>query len=194
AVLQVTRPWGHLQLKGVVRDLDIQDGHFISREYVGFGGGFSGNIKPDWFGWTKDNFVFQAEAGKGIGRYINDSANAGLATNYTGSPATLATANSILFKPIAAFGANAGYQHWWLPNVRSTVSFGIEHDDIPSQLIGPVESTAANKELITTHANLIWSPVSFVDIGLEYLWGHRVVVANLKGDENVLISKFRIRF
>ncbi|HJU19891.1 MAG TPA: porin [Stellaceae bacterium] len=194
AVFELTRPWGHFRLQGVMRNLDFQDGHFISREYIGFGGGFAGNLKPGWFGWSKDNFQFQAEAGKGLGHYINDSANAALATNYTASPATLAAARNILVKPITAFGAAVGYQHWWTPEIRSTLAVGIEHDDISSQLIGPVESTAANKELFTTHANLIWSPVSFIDVGLEYVFGHRVAVANLKGDENVVISKFRVRF
>jgi hypothetical protein len=193
-VFQITRPWAHLQLKGVVRDLDFQDGRFISKEYVGFGTGFSGNVRPGWFGWQKDNLVFQAEFGNGIGRYINDSSDSALATNYTAPPTTLAAARTILVKPITSFGANIGYQHWWLPNVRSTASFGIEHQDIPSQLIGPVEATAANKRLYTVHGNVIWSPVSFVDIGLEYMYGRRVVVANLRGEENVLISKFRIKF
>jgi hypothetical protein len=194
AVFQIQRPWAHLQLKGVLRDLDFQDGHFISKEYVGYGGGFSGDVKPGWFGWQKDDLVFQAEFGNGIGRYINDSSDSALATNYTAPPTTLAAARTILVKPITSFGANIGYQHWWLPNVRSTASFGIEHQDIPSQLIGPVEATAANKRLYTVHGNVIWSPVSFVDIGLEYMYGRRVVVANLKGEENVLISKFRIKF
>jgi hypothetical protein len=53
---------------------------------------------------------------------------------------------------------------------------------------------AINKELISTHANVIWSPVSFVDFGAEYMYGHRIVINNLKGDENVLIGEFKVRF
>ncbi len=34
-------------------------------------------------------------------------------------------------------------------------------------------------------ANVIWSPVAFAqDFGLEYMDEHRVVINNLKGDEN----------
>ena len=51
-----------------------------------------------------------------------------------------------------------------------------------------------NKELINAHANLIWNPVPFADIGLEYTWAHRVVVSNLKGDMNALIGRFRVQF
>ena len=47
---------------------------------------------------------------------------------------------------------------------------------------------------MTAHANVIWNPVSFVDVGLEYMWGQRRVVNNQTGTENVLISKFAFRF
>ena len=47
---------------------------------------------------------------------------------------------------------------------------------------------------MTIHANLIWNPVSFVDVGLEYMWGQRTVLNNTTGSENVLISKFAFRF
>jgi len=32
------------------------------------------------------------------------------------------------------------------------------------------------------------------DMGVEYIWGHRVTVNNLRGDEHVLVSKFDIKF
>ena len=43
-------------------------------------------------------------------------------------------------------------------------------------------------------ANLIWAPVSFADIGIEYLYGRRKVVSGQHGDEHVVISRFRLRF
>ena len=47
---------------------------------------------------------------------------------------------------------------------------------------------------MTMHANVIWNPVSFVDVGFEYMWGQRRVVNNQTGQMNVLISKFAFRF
>jgi len=47
---------------------------------------------------------------------------------------------------------------------------------------------------MTAHANLIWNPVSFVDIGVEYLWGQRTVLNNQTATMNVLISKMAFRF
>jgi hypothetical protein len=41
---------------------------------------------------------------------------------------------------------------------------------------------------------LIWSPVAFIDTGIEYMWGQRKVVANIYGTEQALIGKFRVKF
>lgn len=51
-----------------------------------------------------------------------------------------------------------------------------------------------NKELINSHVNLIWNPVPFVDLGIEYTWAHRVVQSNLNGDMNALIGRMRVQF
>ncbi len=42
--------------------------------------------------------------------------------------------------------------------------------------------------------NLIWSPVAFVDLGIEYQWGHRVITTNFKGDAYALQGSMRVRF
>jgi hypothetical protein len=104
------------------------------------------------------------------------------------------------------WGGELGYQHRWTPTLRSNINAGISHHDI-SNLGGPAGFVCAgaarttgaggcglNKEIVTSHLNLIWSPVPFVDVGVEYMYGHRLVLANLKGDENVLISKFAVKF
>ena len=100
----------------------------------------------------------------------------------------------MLTQTIPEAGATVGYQHWWLPNLRSTVAYGIEQDQIPSQLIGPVQATVANNQIMTAHGNLIWSPAAFIDAGVEYVWGRRKVVANIYGQEQAVIGKFRVKF
>ncbi len=30
---------------------------FVDRTFVGYGGGISGDVKPGWFGWDKDDFL-----------------------------------------------------------------------------------------------------------------------------------------
>jgi hypothetical protein len=103
-------------------------------------------------------------------------------------------------------GAEIGYQHWWLDNLRSNLNGGFNaHYGIPISLVnatGPGtvaaasggQAAAINKELINAHVNLIWNPVSFVDVGIEYTWGQRTVLNNQTATMNALISKLAFRF
>jgi hypothetical protein len=190
-----SQPWGHVDFRGVLRPtLTVNDGHLIDKTFLGGGGGVSGDVKPGWFGWEKDDFVWQFTVGSGLGRYLNSSAGAALATNFLTSPATAAAAGNILVRPVTEFGAQVGYQHFWLPNLRSTAVYGYSYYGYSSQLIGPTQSIVSNKQLQTAHANLIWSPVAFIDAGVEYTWGQRQTVSNIKGQQQALIGKFRVKF
>ena len=51
-----------------------------------------------------------------------------------------------------------------------------------------------NKQVVTALANVIWSPVAFADFALEYFWAKRSTTGNESGVENVLVSRFRLRF
>jgi hypothetical protein len=195
------RPWGHVNFRFVLRDLTWNDGQFVNRSLLGYGGGVSSSILPGWFGWAEDNIVWQINAGNGMGRYLNDSTDAGLATNYvvppgcaTPTPGCALAATSIIVTTIPSVGGMVGYQHFWAPTLRSTIAYGIAHYQVPSVLVGPVEQTVANKQLQSASVNLIWSPVAFIDIGSEYFWGQRKVVAGIFGNEQVLIGKFRLKY
>jgi hypothetical protein len=188
------QPWGHIDFKFVGRLLQVNDGRFIDKKIFGYGGGISGDVKPGWLGWSKDDITFQFTVGDGIGRYINESDNAALATNFTSSPTSAAAAGNIIVRSVSAFGASGGYQHWWLPNLRSNVTFGYARYNYPSQLIGPAQSFDTNKELFTAHVNLIWSPVAFIDTGIEYAWSQRTVMANIRGKQQYFVGKFRVKF
>ena len=76
--------------------------------------------------------------------------------------------------------------------MRSTLEASGVYNAMNSNILPP--GTTNNKFLGITHANLYWSPVAFVDFGVEYVFGHRVTVANFKGDSNSLIGQFRVRF
>jgi hypothetical protein len=206
------QPWGHVDLAGVVKPLDVNDGRFISRQFVGYGGHVSGDVKPfptAPFGlpgnWAKDDFLFSFVAGEGIGNYIAGGwSNAvALATNLTVPTACRApvpgcsggmAASNVLFNTVFGYSANGDYQHWWAPNLRSTIAAGVAHQDVNSQLIGPSQASTATKEQWNAFVNLVWSPVAFITTGFEYLYGKRIVVANGKGQEQVLIGKFRFAF
>jgi hypothetical protein len=93
---------------------------------------------------------------------------------------------------ITNYGAFIWYQHWWNDELRSTIEASSIWVAVNTNIVGP--NTTNNKSLFSSHANLFWSPVAFVDFGLEYMYGHRVTVANFKGDSNVLLGEFRVRF
>jgi hypothetical protein len=199
------QPWGHVDLAGLIRPLDVNDGRYISRKFLGYGGHFSGDVKPGWFGWAKDDFLFSFVAGEGIGNYSSGGwSNAvALATNFT-VPTSCATqvpgctggnaASNVLFNTVFGYSANGGYQHWWLPNLRSTIAAGIAHQDVNSRLIGPSQASTATKEQWNAFVNLVWSPVAFITTGVEYMYGKRIVIANGKGQEQVFAAKFRVAF
>ena len=212
----IPQPWGHFDVAGVIRDLDFQDGGKISREYIGWGAHVSGDVKPRWFGWNRDYIVWSFTGGQGIGRYVNAGGNQDLVSNWSaptlcavqtgagcaGLAGTTAAnvALNIIAKPIPEWGAQVGYQHHWTDNLRSNASIGINHKDVDSGLLAAAGTTArpqlvaVNKETMTTHVNLIWAPVSFADFAVEYQWGHRVTLANIRGDVNTLIGRFNMRF
>lgn len=192
---QFDRPWTHLRLGAVIRDLKYDDGRFINREFIGYGGGAQGWIAPQWFGWERDQIQYGFGAGNGIGRQIDGSTNSALDTNYGAFPVTTAAAaNAVIVKPLDEWAAWVGYTHHWMEDLRSNISFGVRHEDYNSNLIGPAQDLVADKGLVTAHLNLIWAPVPFADVGIEYLFGHRQVVANLKGDINSIQTRFRMRF
>jgi hypothetical protein len=199
------QPWGHVDFAGVLVPMQFNDGHFISRDYLGYGGHFSGDVKPGWFDWAKDDFLFSFVIGDGLGYYTSGGWSNAAAVSSNFSVATSCAtpvvgcqggnaASNVIFKPNFAYSTNGGYQHWWSPNLRSTIAAGIAHQDLDSQLIGPSQASTFTKEQWNAFANLVWNPVAFVTTGIQYNYGTRVVVANGKGHAQGISAKFRVAF
>jgi len=90
---------------------------------------------------------------------------------------------------IEEYGGHISYRHKWTDNIRSTVVLGYSDVNIEDEVggnmlatgnagcvagLGSVKCNIANgtrDRETTVHANLIWSPVPQVNIGLEYIWG-----------------------
>ena len=174
------QPWGHVDFATVVRPtlrVEREFGRGIDKTYVGYGFNFSGDVKPRWFGWDKDYIVWGAVLGEAAGRYLyaGSGSSVGLVSNIT--TATLNSGSTIV-KPTRGFSGRIGYQHEWTPNWRSNFGVGYWHLEVPglNGAVCPAGSRATasggcglNTDLAEGVANLIWSPVSFVDIGVEYL-------------------------
>jgi len=213
AAWYIPQTWGHLDFSTVLRPgLQLKDGAFVDRQYVGWGVHFGGDVKPGWFGWNRDDITFNFVYGQGIGRYLNASTTFALVSNYPNAvPGTPAAAANVLARLTPEYGGNVGYQHRWSDTLRSTASAGFQWHDINnlggangfvcsgSTTVSSARTTGTggcglNKEMLTAHVNLIWNPVPFVDVGVEYAYGHRIVVSNLKGDTNAILSRMRVQF
>jgi hypothetical protein len=202
---RLEQPWGHIQITAILRDITLNDGLFVRKSWIGYGSAISGNF----FTWGKDNFVWRAVIGEGIGEYLGNAAGA-VATNFGGAlvgqsfnatdSRSFFTSNRALYdsvvsgSTITAFSGGVAYQHWWTAELRSTVDVSMSHSDVSAYYLQASGRNANNKELTIAHANLLWSPVAFVDLGAEGAWGHRVVVSGLKGDSWTLQTMMRVRF
>jgi hypothetical protein len=198
---------------GILTFQDVTDGHFISKQFTGYGGHVAFDVKPfggggpfGWGGaWEKDDILGSFVYGNGIGNYSSGGLATAfpLASNFsiptacaTATPTCtgVAAASNIVIQQINAWSANGGYQHWWSPNFRSTIAAGIAEQQVSGALVGPTEANSANHVLWNAFANLVWNPVAFVTTGVEYMYGKRITVAGAKGQEQVLIGKFRVAF
>jgi outer membrane DcaP-like protein len=206
ARLRLDQPWGHLQWGATSVGYTLNDGRFLNKSYLGYGGAISGHF----FTWGKDSIGGGLAGGDGIGDQIAN--NIGVATNFGGSLAgdTVSAVDSrskfsiaraaydaaVLAKTITSFSARIYYEHWWTDQLRSDVDFSMNHNDIPSlvKTVGASGTGALNKELSIVHLNLIWSPVAFVDVGIEGAWGHRVVMSNARGDAYTAQTSMKVRF
>ena len=212
---RVNQPWGHMQVGVFVRNDQLNDGQYLDQSFVGYGGALSGDAHP--FSGApgalgKDDLGFGV--GKGVqsgGQMANGfgvASNFGSTLNVPGfgfvNPLTSAqwnTTNSATRKAYDAVVRSQSptstngwiwYQHWWTENLRSTAEASGLWNAVNTSLVAGC--TSCNKLLTMTHANLIWSPVAFVDLGIEYAWGHRVITTNFKGDAYSLQGSMRVRF
>ena len=114
------------------------------------------------------------------------------AWNTNNSPTRKAYDAVVRSQSSSTYGGWLWYQHWWTEELRSTVDISGIWNDFNTSLLP--QGTTNNKLLGIAHANLFWSPVAFVDFGVEYAYGHRVTISNFKGDSNTVLGEFRVRF
>src|SRR5713226_4512336 len=220
--VRFNQPWGHLRIGSVLRDAILNDGRGVDKTWIGYGGAISGDVKPFPVWSPKDDIGFSIGAGEGLGGYIPNSQ--AVATNWggvlgaggqnptvaggmtggnnfntvtaAGLAARAAYDSVVLGRAISAYNIKIGYVHWWTDELRSNMDFSMMHQDVPGLIATPGLSGKAgtNKELSMAHFNLLWSPAGFVTTGIEYAWGHRVVVTNLKGDSHVIQGMLRVNF
>jgi hypothetical protein len=172
----------HTKLSLLARQLRAQATNGRVTEEFGWGVSLSGSYGTPTFD-ERDKLLFQINRGNGIGRYVNDLSSIG---NYDG-----------IFDPangdLQLFDVTAGYaswQHWWdIEQLRSNFTFGMVDVNNPGFLAGD-----AYQQTLRFSSNLIWSPISRIDIGGEYLWGRRENEDGENGDANQVQFAVKYRF
>lgn len=169
--------WGHVSLRGVVRDISVEN-ETTGQDENEFGYGLSLTSKLNV--GEKDNLKVRAVYGDGIGRYLYDVATSGRAASY----------NNGELETHKVYGGYAAYQHHWTDTLRSSVMGGYVHMDNATELIG----TAQNEEIWSGNVNLIWQPVKKYKVGVEYIHGERQLDDGTEGDLDRVQASFIYSF
>ena len=149
----------HVRIATLLRQVRAQwnENQRVTEAELGWGLSVSGRIDtPLWD--ARDKILFQVNAGKGYGRYVNDLRSVG---DFDGafSPA----GKLELIEVVSGYISG---QHWWGPNTRTNVTFGLVELDNPKFVPDDFY-----RRTFRASTNLIWSPTPRIDIGGELLWG-----------------------
>jgi Porin subfamily len=173
---------GHLAFRMVARELYDHGAAPVAGQApgnastFGWGAGISGDLRTV----GKDGFFFQANGGPGIGRYATDSG--------TAPGDSVISADGRTLKTVNIWNALLGYRHWWSPRLRSNVEASILQASYPKELFPTAAFAPAgafgllNRQLVSAHANLIWSPVPQVDLGVEFIYLQRKTEGGQRGN------------
>ncbi len=172
-----TADWGHFALRGLARDLHVEDGSGNNKAgKLGWGLGIAGSVKLG----KSDTVMYQVHGGQGIGRYIMD---ANSAAAYNAATATLQAQKSV--------GGLIGLQHFWVDTVRSNITYSFTHNTNDA---GYGSIAGLNRSTRSLHTNVMWSPIQAMDLGVEYIWGQRKTEDGQKGDVDRLQASVKYSF
>lgn len=157
--------WGSVSAAGIFRSLNIADDDFGtgSDSAIGYGLSLAGRLNIG----ERDDFRFMATAGDGLGRYIGLNIVNDAALDMNGE-----------LDPIFTYSGFAAFRHFWTEDVRSTVAASYFRADNPVMLTGNLVTDESWNAL----ANIVWSPASRFDVGLEYMYAERTLEDGRSGN------------
>lgn len=142
--------WGHVQLAGILRYIEVEGP--VEDEFVGWGLNLSGTYNIGERGTTRLQLVY----GEGIGNYLNDGAPDLGATSATSG------------ETIPLLGLVAFYDHAWSDKLTSSLGYSMYNIDNTSQ-----QTPSAMKTGHYALLNLLHHPTPNVTYGLECQYGKR---------------------
>lgn len=189
----MTQAHGHLQAGVVMRQLrtepDTLQGTILSA--LGYGVSLSGIVGLPQLN-PLDRFLMQVNTGHGIARYVND-----LNSSPEGLDAAIDPANNEL-KPLPTFALAVALEHHWYArsdtrrlayDLRSTLIWGyVYQSNFDFQ---PPDAYHITNRI---SLNLIYSPVTLMDLGVEFIYGTRENKDGNRGDAKQLQFRSRVFF
>lgn len=119
---------------------------------------------------SNDDIRFMATIGEGMGRYLGlNFANDAVLTATTNNLTTGVNAD---LKAISGWAAFAAWRHAWTPQVRSTFMYALGSYSNKTQY---TNANLINKKSDSIAANLFYSPIPKVDVGVELRVAKRTV-------------------
>ena len=146
---------GHIQIGSLFRDIAAYLPNGQSDSVFGWGVNLAGSQKV----YGKDTVVYQAAYGPGIQRYLNDTSGLGI-------DAAVVSNYQKYLRALPTTATYFGYQHWWVPKVRSNIVYGFVQVNNTAYEPG---STFHKSDYVA--ANLIWNVYGSLNIGSEFLYG-----------------------
>jgi hypothetical protein len=173
------KPWGRVAVRGMVGRIDFRTAANVEKTATRSGFGASAKINVPS---TKDYVVAYGAYGNGIGRYLNNASG-------EGAVYTLATND---LETETAWGGYAGYQHVWTPTLSSNLVYSLTRISNPN--VAGVATACAivagsavgagcsvNKAVTSLQANVFWTPMPKIKLGLEYTHGYREIESGMEG-------------
>lgn len=155
---------GHVQLGTIFRDLGARStGPAGDQNVLGWGVNLSAGLNV----FERDSVQGQVTYGDGVFHFIND--------NFSNNDAAYDSDGKL--QAIPCFGALVGYTHHWCPMFRSTASFG--YVNLNNETF---QGPDAYHETYYGSVNLVWQLRKKLSIGLETLYGKKIVASGDTGD------------
>jgi len=153
-----TENWGHVQVAGILRAIEVDDLGTdpvdSSKSFTGWGINLSSNIK-----FSDDTLKLQVVYGEGITNYLNDA---------TADIGALQVGNPDLAETLPLLGIVAFFDRTW--NKRFTSTFGYSYQDIDNS-VGQTASAFRTGQYAL--ANLLYHPIKNITWGVELQWAKR---------------------
>jgi hypothetical protein len=156
--------WGHVTLAGLLRELSYENpAGDIDDSRAGFGLSLSGKYVID----ANNDLRYMLTAGRGISRYV------GLAI---GNDAVLDADGQL--DDVGMLAGFAAWRHVFHPNLRGNLYYAASHYDHDTALSG----TAVTRKVDSLSANLIWTVLPKLDVGVELRLANRELESGAEGD------------